>query len=221
MQVIGILGAGGFAREVMPIVRMMITTRRSADEYKLVFVTDGQSTERSLNGYDVVSYAEFIAMEADQKCFNVAIADSKKRAAIAQSAVNDGLAPIDVIANNALILDANTIAEGAIICPFVSITSNARIGKYFHANIYSYVAHDCVVGDFVTFAPNVHCNGNVVIKDHAYIGAGAIIKQGAPSCPIVIGEGAVVGMGAVVTKSVPDFTTVVGNPARQKMEQQQ
>lgn len=66
----------------------------------------------------------------------------------------------------------------------------------------------------MTFAPGVKCNGNVVIEDHAYIGAGAVIKQGKPGEPLVIGRGAVVGMGAVVTKSVPPGVTVVGNPAR-------
>ena len=71
-----------------------------------------------------------------------------------------------------------------------------------------------MVGDFVTFAPGVHCNGNVVVEDHAYIGTGAILKQGQPGQPLVIGRGAVVGMGAVVTKSVAPGATVVGNPAR-------
>ena len=70
------------------------------------------------------------------------------------------------------------------------------------------------MGDFVTFAPGVHCNGNVVVEDHAYIGTGAILKQGQPGQPLVIGKGAVVGMGAVVTKSVAPGATVVGNPAR-------
>jgi acetyltransferase-like isoleucine patch superfamily enzyme len=93
------------------------------------------------------------------------------------------------------------------------VTSNARIGRFFHANLYSYVAHDCRVGDFVTFAPNVHCNGRVVVEDDAYVGTGAVLRQGSDEKPLVIGRGAVVGMGAVVTKSVEPFTTVVGNPA--------
>ena len=77
-----------------------------------------------------------------------------------------------------------------------------------------YVAHDCVIGDFVTFAPGVKCNGNIIVEDHAYVGTGAVIKQGRPDRPLVIGRGAVVGMGSVVTKDVPPGETVVGNPAR-------
>ncbi len=42
-----------------------------------------------------------------------------------------------------------------------------------------------------------------ILNDHAYIGTGAVIKQGTPDKPLMIGKGAVVGMGAVVTKSVP------------------
>ena len=72
---------------------------------------------------------------------------------------------------------------------------------------------NCVIGDFVTFAPSVKCNGNVNIGDYAYIGTGAIIKQGKPGKPLVIGTGAIVAAGAVVTKNVPEGITVFGNPA--------
>jgi acetyltransferase-like isoleucine patch superfamily enzyme len=52
------------------------------------------------------------------------------------------------------------------------------------------------------------------VEDHAYIGTGAILRQGQPGAPLVVGRGAVVGMGAVVTKNVAPGKTVVGNPAR-------
>jgi acetyltransferase-like isoleucine patch superfamily enzyme len=60
----------------------------------------------------------------------------------------------------------------------------------------------------------VQCNGNVLVEDHAYIGTGAILRQGSPGNPLVIGRNAVVGMGAVVTRNVAPGTTVIGNPAR-------
>ena len=76
------------------------------------------------------------------------------------------------------------------------------------------MAHDSVVGDFVTFAPRVACNGRSLIEDHAYIGTGAVMREGKAGVPLTIGVGAVVGMGAVVTRNVAPGTTVVGAPAR-------
>jgi sugar O-acyltransferase (sialic acid O-acetyltransferase NeuD family) len=136
------------------------------------------------------------------------------RRALAGRCEADGIEFIEVRAANVIQLDSVEIGVGAILCPFVTLTSNVRIGRHFHCNLYSYVAHDCVIGDFVTFAPGVKCNGNVVIEDDVYVGTGAVIKQGRPDAPLVIGKGAVVGMGAVVTRSVPPGATVVGNPAR-------
>ena len=106
------------------------------------------------------------------------------------------------------------VGDGSIICPFVTLTSNINIGKSFHANIYSYVAHDCQIGDYVTFAPAVKCNGNVIIENNVYIGTGAIIKQGTKNKPIVIGENSIIGAGSFVTKNVEKNTTVFGNPAK-------
>jgi sugar O-acyltransferase (sialic acid O-acetyltransferase NeuD family) len=145
---------------------------------------------------------------------NVAIANSQVREKLVHRCAADGVGFFQARAANVVELDDVQIGEGAVLCPFVTLTSNIRIGRHFHANLYSYVEHDCVVGDFVTLAPGVMCNGHVHIEDHAYIGAGAVIKQGLPGKPLVIGRGAVVGMGAVVTRSVPAQVTVVGNPAR-------
>ncbi len=106
-------------------------------------------------------------------------------------------------------MDEVEIGEGALLSPYTTVTSNIRIGRHFHLNLYSYVEHDCMIGDFVTFAPSVRCNGNVRIGDGAYVGSGAVIRQG-----LRIGAGATVGMGAVVTKDVPAGETWIGNPAR-------
>lgn len=207
----GIVGAGGFGREVLPVARQMLAARRAGDESELVFVVEFGAGD-PVNGHRVISAEEFLAGEGE-RCFNIAIADHAARRRIAERFIGAGARPFDVVAPNSVQLDANRIGEGAILCPFSMVTSNATIGRFFHANIYSYVAHDCVIGDFVTFAPGVQCNGRVRVEDHAYIGTGAILREGSADRPIVIGAGAVVGMGAVVTRSVPPGATVVGNPA--------
>jgi len=207
---VGVYGASGFGREVMPLVVRQLGDQ---SDTRFVFVDDAPPFV-SLNGYPVLTYAQFLAADADTRQVILAIANSTVRENLVSRCSSDGVQVLSVSADNVVVLDEVAVGEGAILCHFVQLTSNIRIGKQFHANIYSYVAHDCVIGDYVTFAPGVRCNGNIHIHDHAYIGTGAIIKQGTPEKPLVIGKGAVVGMGAVVTKDVPPGVTVVGNPAK-------
>lgn len=208
-----VYGASGCGRGVMPLARQQLQQAGVAPE-RLVFVDDGAGLPLLLNGQRVLSYAQFLAEPARARHAVLAIAAGAIRERLAQGCAQDGVQPWTVQAANVVSMDAVELGAGAILSPFVTLTSNVRIGQHFHANLYSYVEHDCVIGDFVTFAPGVMCNGNIVVEDHAYIGAGAIIKQGQPGKPLVIGRGAVVGMGAVVTKNVPPGATVVGNPAR-------
>jgi sugar O-acyltransferase (sialic acid O-acetyltransferase NeuD family) len=213
MKSYAIFGASGFGREVLPLVRQQLQAALTAGDADLVFVDDHPPAP-VINGQRVLTYAQWLLEPASSRHINLAIANSRVREKLVQRCATDRVRFFEVRAANVLQLDDVQLGEGAVLCPFVSLTSNIRIGQHFHANIYSYVAHDCVVGDFVTFAPGVMCNGNVHVEDHAYIGTGAVIKQGLPGAPLVIGRGAVVGMGAVVTKSVLPGVTVVGNPAK-------
>lgn len=207
-----VYGASGCGRSLMPVARQQLARENNTSE--IVFIDDALDDIQVVNGHRAMNYETFLNEAADVKYVQIAIANSRVREKIVQRLETDGISLWSIQADNVVLMDQAEIAQGCALSPFVSITSNIKIGKCFHANLYSYVEHDCVIGDYVTFAPGVKCNGNIHIEDHAYIGAGAVIKQGTPDQPLVIGRGAIVGMGAVVTKSVPAGVTVVGNPAR-------
>jgi|SRR6185437_8781581 len=210
MTVIALYGCGGFGREVAPVAR--VSGGPDADR-KILFVSDDRDTPPQINGVSVLTLDGLKKYEPQARVVITVAAHSARRA-MAQRCIDRGLAFGSVIARSAQIYDDVRVADGAILCENTIITSNVRIGLHFHSNLFSYVAHDCVIGDYVTFAPRVSCNGNVRIEDNAYIGTGAVLRQGESGRPLVIGKGAVVGMGAVVTKDVPPGTVVVGNPAK-------
>ena len=204
---IGIFGAGGFGHELIVPLQTKLSYFNGVPE--LVFIDDDTTKTAGL------PILPLDQMDAGDQ-FIIAVGDGRVRQAIEARCLEAGLKPVGYEGNFVSVGYGVTYAEGAVLCDYSMITATAKIGRQFQSNIYSYVAHDCVIGDYVTFAPRVACNGNVHIDDFAYIGTGAVIRQGTPDKPIRIGAGAVVGMGAVVTKDVEPGTVVIGNPARLK-----
>jgi len=200
---IGLCGTGGFAREVAPLA----VAQAGADNVCHLGIGPGEAT---VNGVPVIPQGEASADTA----VSIPVADAALRRRIDAEMRAAGRAFVSIVAPTCVFRGPSQIGEGAILCDHVVITANVVIGRHFHANLFSYVAHDCVVGDFVTLAPRACVNGNTVIEDDVYVGTGAVLKQGTPDRPLRIGRGAIIGMGAVVTKDVPAGAVVVGNPAR-------
>ncbi len=209
--VVGVYGASGCGRGVLPLLRSSLS--RAGDNRQLVFIDDALAGQ-TINGHPVVAFTEFASRSSASLHVSLAVANPAVRRRLAEQCDKAGVKFLDARADNVVQLDDVEIGEGAILSPFVTLTSNIRIGRHFQAKLYAYVEPDCVIGDFVTFAPGAMCNGNVVIEDGAYVGSGAVIKQGKPGEPLIIGRDASVGMGAVVIRSVPPGAVVVGNPAR-------
>jgi UDP-N-acetylglucosamine acyltransferase len=72
----------------------------------------------------------------------------------------------------------------------------------------AHVAHDCVVGDRVTFANNATLGGHVVIGDFVFMGGLCAVHQFTR-----IGRYSFVGGGGVVTKDIIPYGSVWGNHA--------
>lgn len=200
---IGLCGTGGFAREVAPLA---VAQAGAASVCHLVL----QPGDTLVNGIPVMLQND----AAPDIAVSITVADAALRRRIDAEMTAAGRTFVSIVAPTCVFRGPSQIGVGAILCDYVVITANVVIGRHFQANLFSYVAHDCVVGDFVTLAPRVCINGNTVIEDDVYVGTGAVLKQGTPDKPLRIGRGAVIGMGTVVTKDVPAGAVVVGNPAR-------
>ena len=209
VELIGIYGASGHGKDIL----LFVDAAKKSRDSTVIFIDDDNSLSK-ICGILVVSFSEFLQLEFISRQIMVAVADGRLRQAIVQRCEENSLAIGSAIADTALISSHAHIGRGALISPYVVISANVRIGQHFHCNTHSLVAHDCQIGDYVTFAPGVRCSGRVHIDDYTSIGAGALIHQGKFEQPLRIGRDAVVGMGAVVLHDVLPGQTVVGNPAR-------
>lgn len=101
----------------------------------------------------------------------------------------------------------NTIREGVTMH---TGTGNARgettVGDHCMFLAYSHVAHDCILGNHITFANNVMIGGHTVIGDRVIIGGGAGVHQ---FCRI--GHHAFIGGLAAVQSDVIPYGMIMGN----------
>ena len=207
-----ILGTSGFSAEVTQYIEDNKMSNKNSLNIKGYFDINNNDYEKY--GYKYPYLGSEKEYEFTNKVnFVIPIADNKIRKSLHLLFKSLGHRFPNVIHHSCFVSNQAKICESSILCPFVAITSNAIIGSNFQANIYSYIAHDCIIGDNVTFAPSVKCNGNVIIEDDVYIGTGVVIHQGKPNRPLKIGKGAVIAAGSVVTRSIPEGMTVFGNPA--------
>lgn len=123
--------------------------------------------------------------------------------------------------NGGILKGGAIISSDTIIGDFSYIGRNCRITK---AKIGRYVsiADDVFIGQgehdlyrisnsalFYQDSNQVLTQGECLIQDDVWIGAGAIIRRG-----VTVGYGAVVGANSFVNRDVPPFAIVVGSPAK-------
>jgi sugar O-acyltransferase (sialic acid O-acetyltransferase NeuD family) len=199
-----IFGTGGMGREAADLARRSEAVRERYTA--IVFAADDPAGP--VDGLPVLA-ADEIAQK-DELC--LALGNPAERRRLAGRFAAHRFASL--AAATAIVSPSARIGPGTLLCDHSLVNNAATVGAHFQANVFSHVSHDCVIGDFVTFAPRVSCNGWVEIGDDVFVGAGAVIRNGSRDRPLRIGAGAVIGMGAIIVHDVAPGSVLVSPPAK-------
>jgi sugar O-acyltransferase (sialic acid O-acetyltransferase NeuD family) len=203
-----IVGCGGFAREVLQLVRDInaetITWNCEGFLVDPQFAPDGL-----IQGLPALGGLEWLENNPDVEIV-IAVGSPVGRREIATRIRRTWMNPFaKLIHPRAWVGQAVEIGDGTIICAGALITTDIKLGEHVHVNIGATIGHDSVLRDFVTLNPSVNVSGNVVLEEGNSIGTGTVII---PHCNI--GCWSIIGAGSVVTKSLGPNITAVGMPAR-------
>ena len=207
MKKIAIIGAGGFAREILTLINDI---NRQNPEYEFVgFVDEGGS--QTIHGYPVIGNDEEINKTKEPLSVVIAVGEPHLKERIRNKYTNPLISFPTLIHPSVLLSDPDSISigKGCIICAGCIITTDIIIGDFITLNLMCTVGYDTVINEYASFMPSVNISGEVNIGKNVYVVTGSkIINQ------VEIGEYTVVGAGAMVAKSLPANCTAVGVPAK-------
>lgn len=202
-----ILGAGGFAREVLNIY---IDAGRE-NEVVGFLEENCQRKGEILNGkpIDDVSILEKIEEAKRHSIKLICAIGTPLRRRLIEYTERLGYDYDIVIHPNVIKSRWVTFGKGVIVCAGNILTSQITIDRHTIINLDCTIGHDVHIGKYCTISPGVHISGRVKIGDCVFIGTGAVI---APR--VNIGSNSIIGAGAVVINDIPENVLAVGVPAK-------
>jgi len=208
IPVIG-LGAGGHARVVIEILRLM-------DDFELVGLLDPKPElwNTQVLKVPVLGDDSLLPDLYRQGVLHAFVGlggtgDTQPRRRLFELAVAQGFRPVQAIHPRSVVSPSALLGDGLTVMAGAVINAEARLGFNVVVNTGAIIEHDCEIGNHVHVATGAQLASTVRIGEGAHIGAGATVRQS-----IAIGNGAIVGAGAAVVKDVEPGTVVVGVPAR-------
>ncbi len=102
-----------------------------------------------------------------------------------------------------------TIGNNVVASAYAGTSFGVTVNDHVHLYSYSHLAHDSLIGEFVTITPHSVVGARVRAEEGSHIGLNSTIKE-----DVRVGRYAIVGMASAVLRDVEPFQIVGGNPAR-------
>jgi len=206
-MILGIYGAGGLGREVYEVAHTINCSSLSWSE--IIFIDDGDNIKdiRKIPIYTFKQASRRFSQEPFEVC--IAVGEPSVRQILYDKLVAEGIKIATLVHPEVSIPDSTMIGEGTIICKFVSITCDIRIGNNVYIHPMACIGHDSVIGDSSVISSFVDVAGDCIIGEKVFLAIGVVMKQG-----ISVGNKSIVGMSSVIHRDIPESVIAMGNPAR-------
>ncbi len=210
-SIYGIYGAGGSGLSISFFIKNNPNYKKIMKN--IYFIDDDESVikKKSINGFPIINYKQFKLIKNLDKRILISTNDIKIKRKLFFMIKSDKLKFWNYYDDSSKLNSKHFKDNSSYFAPFTLISDSVEIGLCFSCNVYSYVEHESKIGNFVSFAPGVKCNGNVIIKDNVYIGTGVIINNGTSSKKLIIGENSFISAGTFVNKNVPKNSILIGS----------
>jgi sugar O-acyltransferase (sialic acid O-acetyltransferase NeuD family) len=209
LKPIVIIGAGGFAREVLDTIDALNDEK---PQFEMIgYIVDEQygTPGTIINDKPILGGFDWLENKFDKVLVTCGVGAPHHRHQLIHRANVIRCRFISLIHPTATITRWIQIGEGVVITAGCILTNLIKISDHVHINLSCTIGHDVVIEDFVTLSPGVHVSGNVYIKQGSSIGTGTNIIE-----KITIGSWSIIGAGSTIVTDVPENTTAVGVPGR-------
>jgi sugar O-acyltransferase (sialic acid O-acetyltransferase NeuD family) len=202
---VAILGAGGFAREVLWALREARAHDGGARFEPVAFVERVRRAE-GLKGLPVIAL-EDVPRGTLLLCGIGGMTEIKEKVTRDAELRGFAFAPAAIAAGAHIGPDVS-IGDGTIVCAGSIVTCDVEIGRHVAINLDCTVGHDARIGDRSTLSPGVHVSGKVTLGRGTYLGTNSSVLEG-----LTLGDHSILGAGAVATRDIPAQALAVGVPA--------
>tara|TARA_B100000787_G_C16083003_1_gene245352 strand:- start:37 stop:669 length:633 start_codon:yes stop_codon:yes gene_type:complete len=202
---LGIIGTGGFAREVLQLA-MDIHKKNSDFFCEINFIELDEYFEQEF--VDNIRVLKLSNCDLAKMKFVIAVANPMIKNRILKQ-LPKKLKFTSIISQLAFIANDFKPKKGLIVMPFSYVSCNVKIGKHVHINSHCTIGHDTIIGDFSTTACSVMISGNNDIGNYCYFGMNSSTRQGLSIC-----DNVTIGLNAGVVKDITTAGTYIGTPSK-------
>lgn len=197
-----VFGSGGFAKEVIGYIE--------SDGHNILAVVSSKpfNCDSYNKKYKIIEQLE--KNEYPNCEFILAVGDINiKKIIVSKNENRWG----NFIHSSSHVSEHANLGKGNIICPYTSILGDCKIGNFCTFNVYNCVAHDNLIGNYVTFSPYCGTMGNCEIDDECFLGTAAYCIP-----KIKLGKKIKVSAGSIVRHSYNEECILLGNPAKPRIK---